>query len=327
MIARMELRPLGRSGFDISPVIVGCGSIGAVGGARNTIGQGLTDAEGFAMLDTAVDLGITVLDTANGYAGGHSEQVIGRWLADRGKRMLIATKVGGSVEPGQEGIDLSRDHILRQIDASLNRLGVDHVDMYLSHAPDERTPIEETLTAFAELLDNGKVKAIGGCNLSAAQLESMLDISDRHGLPRYEWVQNEYSLLAHNDDEDVIPLCKAHGLGYTPHSTLCGGILSGRYAPGVAPPPGSRVAVRPGLYHEYMTSERLEAVQRFVEAAQGRGMSSTSLAHAWVMSNPSVTAPLIAPRHMAQFDAITAAMTIRLREDDRAALATLVAVG
>jgi 1-deoxyxylulose-5-phosphate synthase len=209
----------------------------------------------------------------------------------------------------------------------LDRLGVDHVDMYLSHAPDEGTPIEETLTAFAQLLESGKVKSIGGCNLSAVQLESMLEVSDRHGLPRYEWVQNEYSLLAHGDDEDVIPMCRVHGLGYMSHSTPCGGILSGRYAPGGALPSGSRVAVRPVLYHEYMTPEKLEGVQRFVAAAHGRGVSSTSLAHAWVMSNPDVTAPLIAPRRTQQFGAITEAMSIHLGEEDRVALAQLVAAG
>lgn len=327
MITGMELRALGRSGLEISQVIIGCGTIGAVGGARETIGQGQTDDEAFAMLDTAFDLGITVLDSANGYAAGHSEHVIGRWLAQRHKPMLVATKVGGPVEPGQDGIDLSRDHILRQIDASLERLGVDHVDMYLSHVPDERTPIQVTLTAFAELLENGKVRAVGGCNLSAAQLESMLEVSDRHGLPRYEWVQNEYSLLARGDEADVIPLCREHGLGYTPHSTLCGGILSGRYPPGSTPPPGSRVAVRPGMYQEYLTTEKLEGVQRFAGAATRRGVNSASLAHAWVMSNPDVTAPLIAPRRTGQFDAVADALAIHLDDDDRASLAELLAVG
>jgi 1-deoxyxylulose-5-phosphate synthase len=180
----MEIRPLGRSGIEISRIIIGCGSIGAVGSARETIGKGLSDEEAFAMLDTAASMGISALDTANGYAAGHSERVIGRWLADRAGTMLVATKVGVPLEPGQQGVDLSPGHIHRQIDASLERLGLDRIDMYLSHAPDESTPIEATLTAFAALLEGGRVRAIGGCNLTAAQLEAMLDASERHQLPR-----------------------------------------------------------------------------------------------------------------------------------------------
>jgi aryl-alcohol dehydrogenase-like predicted oxidoreductase len=318
-------RPLGRSGLDVSAVIIGCGTIGGIGSPRETLGHGLSDDEAVTMLDTALALGITALDTANSYAGGHSERVIGRWLAHGGGRsMLVATKVGAPVEPGQDGIDLSHDHILRQADLSLERLGVDHVDMYLSHAPDESTSIDETLSAFAELLESGKVRAVGGCNLTVAQIEAMLDASERHALPRYQWIQNEYSLLARGDEAEVLPLCRASGLGFTPHSTLCGGILSGKYVPGGQPAPGSRVAVRPAPYAEHLAPATLDGVQRFAAAAAARGVSTAALAHAWVMSHPDVTAPLVAPRLARHFDAVSDALLIHLDEDERAQLAGLL---
>lgn len=320
----MIAHPLGRSGVDVSKLIIGCGTIGAIGSARETLGQGLTDGDAYALLDAADRLGITVLDTANSYAGGHSERVVGRWLAESRRPMLVSTKVGAPVEEDQQGIDLSRGHIGRQIDASLERLGVDRVDLYLSHAPDDRTPIEETLTAFAELLQSGRVGAVGGCNLTAAQLETMLAASERHGLPRYEWVQNEYSLLARGDEAEVIPLCQAHGLGYTPHSTLCGGILSGKFAPGAPLLPGTTIALRPAPYEEHLTLSTLEGVQRFAGAAAQRGVTTAALALAWVLSNPSVTAALVAPRP-AQFDGLREALGIQLDEDERSGLADLIA--
>jgi aryl-alcohol dehydrogenase-like predicted oxidoreductase len=320
----VQQRPLGRSGLEISEVIIGCGTIGGIGSARETLGNGLSDDEALTMLDTAAALGVTALDTANSYAAGHSERVVGRWLAAHDGRMLVATKVGAPVEVSQERIDNSHDHVLRQIDSSLERMGLDHVDLYLSHAPDEDTPIEETLTAFAELLQSGKVRAIGGCNLSVVQVEAMLDASERHGLPRYEWVQNEYSLLARVDEGGVMPLCRASGLGYTPHSTLCGGILAGGYSAGRPPPADTRVALRPAPYAEYLSAAILDGVQRFAEAAARRGVSTAALAHAWVMSHPDVTAPLVAPRRAGQFDAIKEALTISLDDGERAELAHLV---
>jgi aryl-alcohol dehydrogenase-like predicted oxidoreductase len=230
--APMKRVALGRSGIEVSEVFLGCGSIGGIGSALATLGKGLTDGEAFDMMDRAVAIGINVLDTANSYGGGQSERVVGRWLAERQSDVLVATKVGNPVEPGQEDIDLSGRHIHRQLPASLERLSRSHVDLYLSHAPDDRVPIAETLEAFAALIEGGRVRAIGACNVSAGQLEEALAEADRLGLPRYEWVQNEYNLLARADESGVLTICREHGLGYTPHSPLCGGILSGKYQAG-----------------------------------------------------------------------------------------------
>jgi 1-deoxyxylulose-5-phosphate synthase len=326
ILAPMRRVALGRSGIDVSEVLLGCGSIGGIGSALETLGHGLTDAEAFAMLDEAFALGVNVLDTANSYAGGHSERIVGRWLAERQRDVLVATKVGNPVEPGQEGIDLSPGHIQRQVAGSLERLALDRIDLYLSHAPDEQLPIAKTLEAFAALIESGRVRAIGACNVSTRQLDEALKESDRLGLPRYEWVQNEYSLLARGDESGVLAICRDHGLGYTPYSPLCGGILSGKYRPGAAVPPGSRAAVRPSGYQGYMSASVLGAVRRLADEAARTGISAAGLALAWVVSSPDVTAPIVAPRRPDQWDAVREALDWRMDTDERDRIGKLLDV-
>jgi aryl-alcohol dehydrogenase-like predicted oxidoreductase len=321
----MESVPLGGTGVRVSQVILGCGSIGGVGSARDTwIRYGQSKAEAFEMLEAATELGVTVLDTAVSYAGGESEAVIGRWLANRRSGVVVTTKAGGVVEDGTPQIDLSRDNLLRQLRLSLERLGLSSIDLYMTHAPDEETPIAETLEVLAAFIEQGLVRSIGACNVTVEQLRLALETSDRLGLPRYEWVQNEYSLLARSDEQSVIPLCAERGLGYTPHSPLCGGILSGKYRPGAAAPPDSRLAVRAAPYQEYMADQTLEGVQRVAGEADRRGVSSSGLALAWVMSRPDVTAPVVGPRRLEHLTAVREALELRLDVDEQDHLASLI---
>jgi 1-deoxyxylulose-5-phosphate synthase len=311
----MEHKPLGATGLSVSRVFLGCGSIGGIGSSSSTRGLGLTVDEGLEQIEAAVRLGVTVLDTANAYAGGESERTVGQWLAanpDDG--VLVATKVGNIAEPGQSDMDLSGPHITRQARASLARLG--HIDLYLSHAPDGSTPIEETMEAFAELVEAGSVKAIGACNVSVAQLSEALAASERLGLPRYEWVQNEYNLLARDDERALLAVVGDHGLGYTPYSPLAGGVLAARYRAGEPPPPGSRLAVaaHPGHTPDAATFAGLGLMQ---EDARRRGVTMAGLALAWVLSSPHVTAPLVAPRRPQQWEAVTEGLSLRLDPDER----------
>jgi aryl-alcohol dehydrogenase-like predicted oxidoreductase len=311
----MEHRPLGTTGLSVSRVFLGCGSIGGIGSPASTRGLGLSVDEGLEQIEAAVRLGVTVLDTANAYAGGESERTVGKWLAARpDDRVLVATKVGNIAEPGQSDMDLSGPHIARQARASLARLG--HIDLYLSHAPDETTPIEETMEAFAELVEAGCVKAIGACNVSVAQLSDALAASERLGLPRYEWVQNEYNLLARDDERALLAVVGDHGLGYTPYSPLAGGVLAGRYRAGEPPPPGSRLAVSPqlGRTPDAATFAGLELMR---EDARRRGVTMAGLALAWVLSSPHVTAPLVAPRRPEQWEAVTEGLSLCLDPDER----------
>jgi 1-deoxyxylulose-5-phosphate synthase len=311
----MEHRPLGATGFSVSRVFLGCGSIGGIGSSASTRGLGLTVDEGLEQIEAGVRLGVTVLDTANTYADGESERTVGQWLTARpDDGVLVATKVGNIAEPGQSHMDLSGPHIARQARASLARLG--RIDLYLSHAPDETTPIEETMEAFAELVEAGSVKAIGACNVSVAQLSGALAASERLGLPRYEWVQNEYSLLARDDERAMLSVIGDHELGYTPYSPLAGGVLAGRYRTGEPPPPGSRLAVAPQSGHapDAATFAGLELMQ---EEARRRGVTAAGLALAWVLSSPHVTAALVAPRRPEQWEAVTEGLSLRLDPYER----------
>ena len=204
----MEQRRLGATGVDVSRVILGCGNFGGVGSAPAFFGQGENEEEAFAIMDAAWERGVRAFDTADAYGGGRSEAWIGLWQAVRGPRPVLATKVFNSVVGDPDDRGLARDRILRQIDGSLERLGVERVDLYLIHAPDPDTPLEETLGTFAELVRTGKVGAIGASNVDRAYLEDALAISEREGFPRFEWVQNSYSLLDREAEAGVLPFCR-----------------------------------------------------------------------------------------------------------------------
>jgi aryl-alcohol dehydrogenase-like predicted oxidoreductase len=314
-------RPLGTTGIDVFPWILGCGSIGGIGSPQSTRGKGLTPDEGLACIDRAVALGVNILDTANSYAGGESERVVGDWLATHPDAdVLVATKVGNIVEPGQTGPMLSAAHVARQAQASLSRLG--RIDLYQSHTPDDHTPIEETLEAFAALLEAGTIRAIGACNVTAAQLTAALDAADRLSLPSYAWVQNEFNLLAAPEQADVLRVVRERGLGFTPYSPLAGGILTGQYKADAPPPRGSRMAIAPGAMRN-LDAKTFRGLDALASEADRRGVSVAGLALAWVMSSPDVTAPLVAPRRPHHFDAVTEALELCLDPDERDRLAGL----
>lgn len=317
----MELRPLGGTGLSVSEVILGCGSIGGIGSAPSTRGRGLSVEDGLRQIDEAVALGVRTLDTADAYAGGVSEQVVGQWLAAHPDAdVLVATKVGNKVRPEQAGVLLSPDHIAAQVEASLARLG--RIDLYLSHAPDPTTPVEQTLEAFAAVLESGQARAIGGCHLDVRSLEHVLVTADRLGLPAYSWVQNEYNLLAREDEADLFAMLRERGIGYTPFSAHAGGVLAGRYRRGEPVPAGSRLDVLPAVIRDL--DGLWDGLNRLALAADSRGVSMAALSLAWVLSSPAVAGAIAAPRP-GQFGDVAAALEIELSEDERAELASLFA--
>ena len=317
----MEYTTLGQTGLTVSRVLLGCGSIGGIGSPAATRGKGLSAEEGLAQIDAAFAIGINTLDTANSYGGGVSEQVVGRWIADHPDAdVLVATKVGNLVRPDQRDIDLSPAHIAEQFEISLCRLG--GVDLYLSHAPDPSTPIEATLEAFAALLESQRVRAVGGCHLTAAELQAALDAADRHGLPGYQWVQNEYNLLARDDETALLHIVRERGLGYTPFSPLAGGVLAGRYQRDTPPPPDSRAAVIPSFVHD-LEDIPWHGLERLAAEAVRRDVSMAALALAWVLAAPDVTAPLVAPRRPNQFADVEQALGLRLDPEERERLGSL----
>jgi len=318
----VDYRQLGRTGLELSRIGLGCGNFGGVGSAPELFGQGESQEEAFALMDAAWAAGITFFDTAASYGGGCSERWVGRWRAERGEPVLLSSKVYWSVtgDPADRG--LSHERILREIEGSLERLGVERLDLYLTHEPDPETPIEETLQALDELVQAGKVVAIGASNLDAAQLEEALETSDRLGLARFGWVQNEYSLLAQTA-QGVLEVCEREGLGFTPFSPLAGGWLTGKYRRGEDYPADSRMTLRPGPYADLATDETFDALEAFEAQAATRGVAPAVLATAWVLSDPRVTALVVGPRSPGQLQSALEALELRLPSEERDELAEL----
>jgi aryl-alcohol dehydrogenase-like predicted oxidoreductase len=313
----MDQRRLGATGIDVTRVILGCGNFGGVGSAPAFFGQGETEEQAFALMDRAWELGVRIFDTADAYGGGRSETWIGRWLAARGHRPVLSTKVFNSVvgDPSDRG--LAPDRIRRQIEGSLERLGVERVELYLIHAPDPETPLAETLGAFDELVRAGKVGAIGASNVDRAYLEEALAISEREGLVRFEWVQNSYSLLDREPEDGVLRCCAEHGLGFTPFSPLAGGWLTGKYSRGESFPAGSRMTQRPEPYVEFDCERVWRGLDRLAAAAGERGVDMATLAFAWLFSNPGVTAVVVGPRRPEHLEPAVQALELELTREER----------
>ena len=309
-------------------VVLGCGNFGGIGSKPSLFGQGTSREEAFRLLDAAWDMGITTLDTADAYGGGRSESFIGEWLRTKGSdvrtRIVIVTK---TFNPMEEGADrgLSRSRIRRQVGTSLERLGIDRLPLYMTHAWDPDVAQEETLGAFDELVREGIVGAVGASNFTAEQVAEALELSALEGLTRYEWVQNAFSLLEQGDRQTMFPLCHEHGLGYAPFGPLAGGWLTGKYRRGEEAPAGSRMTLRPEGGEGYRTDATFTALEAFECDAQTRGVSMAALALAWLLHVPELTAIVVGPNDVAQLTPVRDALDIRLDADEHARIGALFA--
>lgn len=325
----MHYKNLGRTGLKVSAVGLGCGNFGGIGSAPAFFGQGESEAEAFALMDRAWELGFNFFDTADAYGGGRSESFIGRWLKGKGSRvrdqLLLSSKVFNPIGEGPNDWGLSRRHIMRQVEASLSRLGVEALDMYLIHEPDPTTPLEETLRALDDLVHQGKVRYLGASNMPAWLLTKALWVSDKHNLHRFEWVQNAYSLLERDDEREMLPLCADQGLGYTPFSPLAGGWLTGKYRSADDYPSGSRMTLRPEPYQKFVNPTMFKQLKALQQFAAERGTDLTALSLAWLLAQPLVTAPIIGPRRPAHFEPVERALALHLTPDECQTMATLLA--
>jgi aryl-alcohol dehydrogenase-like predicted oxidoreductase len=314
----VERRRLGGSGIEVSRIILGCGNFGGIGSAPALFGQGESREQAFAIMDAAVELGITTFDTADAYGGGRSETYIGEWLRTKPPstrdRIVLSTK---TFNPMHEGADhgLRPERIRRQLESSLGRLGVERIDMYLTHEQDPDTRIEDTLGALEEAVWAGKVRALGASNVDADWL------AEARG--RFAWVQNSYSLLEREAERDVLPLCAEHGLGFTPFGPLAGGWLTGKYRAGEPPPPGSRMTQRPEGYRHLDRPATYRGLELLREAADERGVDTATLALAWLLSHPQVTAVVVGPRRPEHLEPARRALELPLGETERDELARL----
>jgi aryl-alcohol dehydrogenase-like predicted oxidoreductase len=316
----MDYRPLGSTGLLVSRIALGCGNFGGIGSAPEFYGQGESEDEAFAIMDAAYEMGINVFDTADAYGGGRSETAIGKWLAARGPavrdQILLSTKAFNPVGEGPNDRGLSRRALVRQVDASLGRLGAERLDMFLIHEPDPLTPLEETLAALDDLRRAGKLLYIGASNIEAWRLARALWISDVKGLARFEWVQSSYSLLDRAAEAEVLPLCADQGLGFSPFSPLTGGWLTGKYRRDQAAPEGSRMTLRSGPYEHLQRDEVFEALERLEQMASERGVDMATLALAWLMASPLVNPVVVGPRRPEHLGPARAALELSLSDGD-----------
>ena len=320
---------MGRSGIEVSRVILGCGNFGGIGSAPAFFGRGTSKAEAFDIMNAAWDAGITTFDTADAYGGGSSEAFIGEWLATRPAvvrdQIVLATK---TFNPMTDGADhgLAPARITRQIDASLARLGVERVAMYLAHEFDPDVPLVETQDAFDALVRAGKVGAVGASNFTYEQLRGALDSSASNGQHRYEWVQNSFSLLEQGDTTGVLARCRAEGLGYTPFSPLAGGWLTGKYRRGEAPPANSRMTLRPEPYGSYLNDRIFDALESLEDLASRHRTSMAQMALSWALAQPGLTAIVIGPNRVEHLEPALGAAGSALAADVGNELSELFAV-
>jgi 1-deoxyxylulose-5-phosphate synthase len=312
----MDTRQLGRTEVEVSRVILGCGSFGGIGSAPAFFGAGESREEAFALIDAAWDLGITTFDTADAYGGGRSESWIGEWMRSRGRRPVLITKTFNPMAAGEDH-GLAPGRIERQIATSLDRLGVDGVDVYLAHDFDPDTPLADSLGTFAALVERGLIRAYGVSNFDGPQVRESVSLAGPAA------VENSFSLLDRGDDAEVIPPCREHGVAYLAFGPLAGGWLAGRYRRGEAAPPGSRMAMRPEPYEHLREERTFAGLDALAAAAAERGVGTAALAVAWVLAQPGVTATIVGPRRPEHLGVVSEALELRLSAEETAELAAL----
>ena len=304
----MRRRSLGNSGLKVAPL--------AFGG--NVFGWTVDERTSFKLLDAFVAAGFNLIDTADAYSrfapgnhGGESETIIGKWLKQGGRRdkVIIATKVGLEMGPHRKG--LSKAYILRAVEDSLRRLQTDYIDLYQSHRDDPDTPLDETLQAYAQLMEQGKMRAIGASNYSAERLSYALTLSRRQGLPRYECLQPEYNLYDRAEYEQTLePVCIENGLGVLSYFSLASGFLTGKYRS------AANVAnkARGDFVKKYLNERGFSILDALEKVAKGLHATPAQVALAWLIARPTVTAPIASATSLAQLKELIGATNLELDE-------------
>jgi len=308
----MDYVGLGRSGLKVSRLCLG----------TMTFGREADEETSFRIMDRFVELGGTFIDTADMYSSGGAEEVVGRWMKQRGNReaIVLATKVWAVMGPGPNNGGLSRIHIQQAVEASLRRLQTDVIDLYQIHRWDPGVPPEETLEVLNDLVRQGKVRYIGASNLRAWQLGEYMHLSEQHHWSHLASVQPLYNVVNRNIENELLPYATRLGLGVMTYNPLAGGMLTGKYKRGEPMPTGARLEAFQSYYERYYADEVIELVERFVNAAGQRQVTPAQLALAWVMSESRVTCPILGARSVEQFSDTIKGADIRLTPEERAAV-------
>jgi aryl-alcohol dehydrogenase-like predicted oxidoreductase len=308
----MEYRTLGRTG-----VLVSCLCFGTM-----SFGGDADEATSAAMFNRCREMGINFFDTANVYNNGRSEEILGKLIAGCRDEIVLTSKVLNALSKDVNGKGLSRRHIMLAIEASLRRLKTDRLDVYFLHGVDPRTPIEETLRALDDLVSQGKILYPAVSNWAAWQIAKALGISAKESLARFECIQPMYNLVKRQAEVEILPLAQSEQIGVIAYSPLGGGLLTGKYSTTRKPETG-RVINNPKYVQRYSLPEYYEVAERVTTHAQERGLAPATLAVAWVMSHPAITAPIIGARNVEQLQASLAALDVKMTSEWRAEISAL----
>jgi aryl-alcohol dehydrogenase-like predicted oxidoreductase len=307
----------GRTGLQVSRLCLGCMSYGAP--EQGNHAWTLPEAASRPFLKKALDLGINFFDTANVYSAGTSEEIVGRALADYAPRdeVVVATKVHGRMRPGPNGAGLSRKAILSEIDNSLKRLGMDHVDLYQIHRWDHATPIEETMEALHDVVKAGKARYIGASSMYAWQFAKAQAVAERHGWTRFVSMQNYLNLLYREEQREMLPLCRDQGVAVIPWSPMARGRLTRDWD-------SASARAETDAFGRTLYAATAEADRKVVEAvaavAASRGVPRAQVALAWVLQQPGVTAPIVGATKVEHLDDAVAALSLKLTPEEIATL-------
>lgn len=314
----MQYRKLGSAGVKVSPLCLG----------TMMFGGPTSEPDSIRIIHRAIDDGVNFIDTANMYVKGESERIVGNAVRDRRDKVVLATKVRVATGPGPNDAGCSRYHILREVENSLRRLGLEHIDLYYLHQYDYETPLEESLRAFDDLVRQGKVRYVGCSNYYAYQLVEGLWISDRQGLERFACVQPLYNLVNRDPELELFPACRAFGVGAAVYSPLARGVLTGKYRPGESFPEGSRAARGDKRIHETeLREESFRISQELGRWCEQKGVPTSQFTLAWVLANTAVTSAIIGPRTMEQYEDNLKALDCTITPDDEAFVDKLIPPG
>ena len=283
---------LGKTGVKISELCLG----------TMIFGQQVDEAAAVKIIDRAVELGINFIDTADVYTEGRSETIVGKAIKGRREDIVLATKVRGRTAADPNGEGLSRKHIMRNLEASLSRLGTDYIDLYQVHRTDPTTPLKETMSTLSDLVRSGKVRYVGCSNFPAWQLEKALRISEVQGLEGFSTVQPRYNILDRDIERELLPLCVEEGIGVIPYSPLAGGVLTGKYRPDAPAPEGSRGQLRPAWISRYLNPRNQAILQELDRISSETKLSPSQIGLAWMMANPAITSPIIGTSSLGQLE-------------------------
>jgi aryl-alcohol dehydrogenase-like predicted oxidoreductase len=304
----MEQRPLGRTGLEVS-----CLGLGTLTFGQSTWGTDAAAAD--RIVGRFLEAGGNLLDTADVYNDGRTEEILGRALAGKRDRVVLATKVGGPTGAGINGIGLSRKHIVAALEASLRRLRTDHVDLYQVHAFDPTVRLEETLSTLDDCVRAGKARYLGCSNYAAWHLMKANALAAALGTARFESLQPHYSLVCRHIEREHVPLCLEEKIALLPWSPLACGLLSGRIGPDGAAVPGSRMDQAPAFRDEFVSPGRLEIAGAVAAIARERNRTPSQIALAWLLARPGVTAPIVGVRTEEQLEENLAAVDLKLDEE------------